>query len=146
MQAFNKVILVGNIVSDPEVKYLSSGMAHVSISLALNSVRGKGAQKKEHVDYIDVAIYDKLAENVAKYRKKGDPILVDGKLAQQRWEDKATGQKRSKVGVIAWSVLFLNRGQKQDRVFNPDDTGAVPSGVSDAFPDAQLVDEGDIPF
>jgi single-strand DNA-binding protein len=108
MRGFNKVIIAGNMVHDPEIKE-TGGKPRLSVAIAVNYTSGSGTEKKEGVYYFDVTMFGPLAENVAKYKKKGDPLLIEGILVQQRWETDG-GQKRSKVGIIARDVQFLNRG------------------------------------
>jgi single-strand DNA-binding protein len=139
MRGYNKTIIAGNLTTDPEIRYLADQTAVVGVSVAINSVRGSGVEKKERVDYVDVTFYGKLAEIVAKHLKKGSPILVEGPLRQQRWQDKDTGQNRSKLSLVASEMRFLG--------FNPQQqNSAVPHNVGQVFPDAAPVDEGDIPF
>ena len=143
MRDYNKSIFSGRLTADPDLKNLPGGTSYVGVSVAINSQRGTGDQKKDHVDFIDVAIYGEQAEHVAKYLKKGSPVLIEGKLAQQRWMDKASGMNRSKVGVVAVSVQFLGRPQGGRQEFNPED---VPPDVSETFSGADAVGEEQIPF
>jgi len=142
MTSFNKVILLGNLTRDPEVRYLPDAKAVSTFALAINSKwRDDHGEVKEKVDYIDIVVYGKQAENCGKYLHKGDLALIDGRLRQRRWDDKETGAKRSKVEVEAQSVTFMPKRQQPGS-----SQGSVPPEVGSAFPDAQPVDEGDIPF
>ncbi|HXS69651.1 MAG TPA: single-stranded DNA-binding protein [Candidatus Polarisedimenticolia bacterium] len=108
MASYNKVILVGNLTRDPELRYTPKGMAIAKIGLAVNrNWTSESGEKKEEVTFVDVDIFGRTAENVAQYMKKGRPILIEGRLRLDQWDDKQTGQKRSKLGVVAENVQFL---------------------------------------
>lgn len=108
---FNKVILAGNLTKDPDLRYTTAGMARVNFSLAVNYKTGKGDNKKEEVDFFDIEAWDKLAETMSEYLKKGSPVLIEGRLKQDRWEDEH-GNKRSRIKIVAGAVQFL--GSKKD--------------------------------
>ena len=93
----NHVCIMGRLVRDPDLRYTSAGTAVANVSLALN--RG------DDVTYVDVTIWDKRAEAFAKFHSKGDMAAISGRLTQDTWEDKETGQKRSKMKVTCedWS-------------------------------------------
>ena len=108
MASFNKVILMGNLTRDPELRYTPKGTAIAKIGLAVNRVwTNEAGEKKEEVTFVDVDVFGRTAENVGQYMRKGRPILVEGRLKLDQWDDKATGAKRSKLGVIADTVQFL---------------------------------------
>jgi len=108
MASFNKVILVGNLTRDPELRYTPKGTAVAKIGLAVNRVwTSESGEKKEEVTFVDVDVFGRTAENVGQYMRKGRPILVEGRLKLDQWDDKQTGQKRSRLGVIADTVQFL---------------------------------------
>jgi single-strand DNA-binding protein len=108
MASFNKVILVGNLTRDPELRYTPKGTAIAKVGLAVNRVwTNEAGEKKEEVTFIDVDVFGRTAENVGQYMRKGRPILVEGRLKLDQWDDKATGAKRSKLGVVAETVQFL---------------------------------------
>lgn len=114
MASFNKVILLGNLTRDPEVRYTPSGAAVASFAIAVNRKYKQGEETKDEVSYIDIVVFGKTAENCGQYLNKGDAILVEGRLQQRRWDDKDSGQKRSKVEVVAQIVNFMpkkNTGQ-----------------------------------
>src|SRR6476661_8357358 len=111
MASFNKVILVGNLTRDPELRYTPKGMAIAKIGLAVNRVwTNEAGEKKEEVTFVDIDIFGRTAENVSQYMRKGSPILIEGRLRLDQWDDKQTGQKRSKLGVVAETVQFLGSG------------------------------------
>lgn len=108
MASFNKVILMGNLTRDPELRYTPKGTAIAKIGLAVNRVwTNEAGEKKEEVTFVDVDVFGRTAENVGQYMRKGRPILVEGRLKLDQWDDKQTGQKRSRLGVIADTVQFL---------------------------------------
>lgn len=108
MASFNKVILVGNLTRDPELRYTPKGTAIAKIGLAVNRVwTSESGEKKEEVTFVDVDVFGRTAENVGQYMRKGRPILIEGRLRLDQWDDKQTGQKKSKLGVVAETVQFL---------------------------------------
>jgi len=108
MASFNKVILMGNLTRDPELRYTPKGTAIAKIGLAVNRVwTSESGEKKEEVTFVDVDIFGRTAENVGQYMRKGSPMLVEGRLRLDQWDDKQTGQKRSRLGVVAETVQFL---------------------------------------
>jgi single-strand DNA-binding protein len=108
MASFNKVILVGNLTRDPELRYTPKGLAIAKIGVAVNRVwTNEAGEKKEEVTFVDVDVFGRTAENVGQYMRKGRPILIEGRLRLDQWDDKQTGQKKSKLGVVAETVQFL---------------------------------------
>lgn len=105
MVTFNRVILAGNLVRDPEIRYLPSGTPVASFAIAVNYRYRQNTEVKEEVSYFDIVVFGKAGENCAEYLSKGRPVLVEGRLRQRRWE--AEGGKRSKVEVVADNVQFL---------------------------------------
>ena len=104
MVSFNKVILAGNLTRDPELRFTQNGTPVCGFGLAVNRV----FSKNEEVDFFNVSAWRDLGERVANYTKKGDPILVEGKLQYRTWEAQ-DGTKRSAVDVVADNVQFLSR-------------------------------------
>ncbi len=112
MASFNKVILVGNLTRDPELRYTPKGTAIAKIGVAVNRVwTNEAGEKKEEVTFVDVDVFGRTAENVGQYMRKGRPILIEGRLRLDQWDDKQTGQKKSKLGVVAEVVQFLGSAQ-----------------------------------
>lgn len=109
MVSFNKVVLAGNLTRDPELRFTQGGVPVANFGLAVNRVRSKS----EEVDFFDITCWRELGETVANWKKKGDPILVEGRLQYRTWEAQ-DGSKRSKVDVIADNVQFLGRGNGGD--------------------------------
>src|SRR6516165_12600121 len=115
MASFNKVILVGNLTRVPELRYTPKGTAIAKIGLAVNRVwTNEAGEKKEEVTFVDVDVFGRTAENVGQYMKKGRPILIEGRLRLDQWDDKQTGQKRSRLGVVLESFQFLDSGNRGD--------------------------------
>jgi len=110
MVTFNRVILAGNLVRDPEIRYLPSGLPVVNFSIAVNSRYRQNNELKEEVSYFDIVVFGKTGENCAEYLSKGRPVLVEGRLRQRRWESEGT--RRSKIEVVAGIVQFLGGGSK----------------------------------
>lgn len=114
MASFNKVILLGNLTRDPEVRYTTGGSAVCDITLAINSqwTDKRSNERKEEVSFIDVTLWGRTAEIAGEYLAKGRPVLIEGRLQQDKWDDKETGQKRSKLKVVADAMQLL--GGKPD--------------------------------
>lgn len=102
MVSFNRVVLAGNLTRDPELRFTGSGIPVCDFGVAVNRVRSKN----EEVDFFDITAWRELGETIANYKKKGDPILIEGKLQYRTWEAQ-DGSKRSKVDVVADNVQFL---------------------------------------
>lgn len=112
MANFNSVILVGNMTRDPELRYTPKGLAIGKFGLAVNRTwRNEAGEQKEEVTFVDIDVFGKQAENLGQYKRKGDPLLVQGRLRLDQWDDKQTGQKRSKLGVVAENIQYLGRSQ-----------------------------------
>ena len=139
MASINKVILMGNLTRDPEVRYTPNGKAVASFSLAINRKYKQAEEWKEEVSFLDIVVFGKPAEACGQYLNKGDSALIDGRLQQRRWDDKETGQKRSKVEVVADSVQF---GPKRS---SGSQGGGHGEQSESSAPEAP-VDEGEIPF
>ena len=120
MANFNKVILMGNLTRDPELRYTPKGMAIAKLGLAVNRVwTTETGEKKEEVTFVDVDVFGRTAENIGQYMRKGRPILIEGRLRLDQWDDKQTGQKRSKLGVVAETVQFLGSPRALPRAARP---------------------------
>ena len=122
----NKIILVGNLTRDPELRSLPSGVKVCSFSLATNRVwKDKNGARQESADYHNVVVFGRQAETVAQYMKKGSSILVEGRLQTRNWDDKITGEKKYRTEVIADRTQF---GPKSGS------TGFTPSQEENASP------------
>jgi len=109
MASFNKVILVGNLTRDPEVKYTTGGTAVADIGLAVNRTwfDQKSNERREDVAFIDVTLFGRQAEVAGEYLAKGRPVLIEGRLQMDSWDDKETGKKRSKLKVVGEQMTML---------------------------------------
>jgi single-strand DNA-binding protein len=101
--SFNRVVLAGNLTRDPELRFTNDGIPVCSFGLAVNRVRSRS----EEVDFFDISAWRELGETIANYKKKGDPILLEGRLQYRTWEAQ-DGSKRSKVDVVADNIQFLS--------------------------------------
>lgn len=134
-RSFNQVILMGNLTRDPELRQTPNGTSVTSFSLALNrSYKGADGNWQEATDYIDVVAWGPLGERVAQYLTKGRPCLVNGRLQSRSWDDKESGQKRSKVEVVAQDVTFLGGPGGGEGGGN---SGGAPTSNGPARPSSQ---------
>lgn len=112
MASLNKVMLIGNLTRDPEVRYTPKGSAVCDIGLAVNRVySSESGEKVEEVTFVDVVLWSKLAELAGKYLHKGRPVFIEGRLQMDSWEDKQTGQKRTRLRVVGEQMQFLGSPQ-----------------------------------
>ena len=145
----NRVIVVGNLTRDPELRHTPSGMAVCSLRIAVNTTRkDETGQWVDKPNYFDVTVWDKQGENCAQYLAKGRPVAIDGRLEWREWEQ--DGNKRQAVEIVADSVQFLGSregGEGNGSRFTPQSD--VPADTSD-FQPAQSGSSGgaedDIPF
>jgi single-strand DNA-binding protein len=108
MASFNKVILLGNLTRDPEVRYTPKGSAVCDLGLAINrNYTLDSGEKREEVTFVDVVLWSRLAEIAGEYLKKGRPVFIEGRLQLDTWDDKQSGQKRSKLRVIGETMQLL---------------------------------------
>jgi single-strand DNA-binding protein len=115
MGYFNKVILIGNLTRDPELRYTPKGTAIAKLGLAINRTwRDEAGATHEEATFVDVEAFSKPAETIAQYLKKGSPILVEGRLRQDTWDDKQTNQKRSRLLVVLESFRFMDSGRNRE--------------------------------
>ena len=140
MASFNKVILIGNLTRDIELKYLPKGTAVCNLSLAVNRRwKNEAGEEKEDVYFAECKAFGKQAETIAQYVKKGHPLMVEGRLTREEWDDKKTGEKRSTTRIMIETFQFL-KGR---------DEGAAPAlrreAASAPAPKPDL-DADDLPF
>lgn len=108
MPNLNKVQLMGNITRDPEVRYTPKGTAVTDISLAINrSFNSDDGERREETTFVDITFWGRQAEVIGEYMKKGRPLYVEGRLQLDSWEDKTTGQQRSRLKVVGENFQFL---------------------------------------
>ncbi|MBX3741136.1 MAG: single-stranded DNA-binding protein [Akkermansiaceae bacterium] len=156
MANLNKVMLIGNLTRDPELRYTPKGTAVADIALAINRVwNNEQNQRQEETTFVDITLWGRQAELAQQYLTKGRGAYIEGRLQMDTWDDKQTGQKRSKLKVVAESLQFLpdgkggsggqipqGGGQQSSR---PPQQGGRPQGAS-AAPPEEYGDEDDIPF
>ncbi len=149
MRGFSKAILTGNLTRDPELRSTPNGASVCSFTVAVNRVfRDSSGNQQEDVSFIDCSAWGKLGEMISQYAKKGTGVLVSGRLDQRSWEDKTSGQKRSRVEVVVEDFNFLSGmehgdgGAKGNFSAAPADSAEV---VPDDIPD-EPIDLSDIPF
>jgi single-strand DNA-binding protein len=161
MANLNKVMLIGNLTRDPELRYTPSGKAVADISLAINRVWvNDQGQKQEDTTFVDVTLWGRQAELAQQYLTKGRGAYVEGRLQMDTWDDKETGKKRSRLKVVGDSLQFLpdgrggagggpsgggNGGQQQRPASAPQQRSSAPQGAS-AAPADEFQEEDDIPF
>lgn len=108
MANFNKVMLMGNLTRDPEIRYTPKGTAVCEIGLAINRYfSGESGDKREETTFVDVTLWGRTAEIAQEYLKKGRPVFIEGRLQLDSWEDKTSGQKRSKLRVVAEGMQLI---------------------------------------
>ncbi len=121
MANFNKVILPGNHTRDPQLPNTPKAVAIAKLGLAVNRTwKNEAGETKEEVTFVDVDAFARQAEVIGQYLKKGNPILIEGRLRLDTWDDKQTNQKRSRLGVVLESFQFLGTGRNEP--------GAAPAG------------------
>ncbi|MDP6904026.1 MAG: single-stranded DNA-binding protein [Verrucomicrobiota bacterium] len=147
MPNYNKVILMGNLTRDPEVRYTSSGTAIAKLGIAVNRYwRNQEGQQQEETTFVDVDAFGKQAETIGQYLKKGRPIMVEGRLKLDQWDDKQTGQKRSKLGVTLENFRFLDsrsEGGEGGGSAGTQSSGGSPSGSQGG---GGFAEDDDVPF
>jgi single-strand DNA-binding protein len=151
MASFNKVILLGNLTRDPEVRYTPKGSAVCDLGLAVNRAYTlDNGEKREEVTFVDVVLWARLAEIAGEYLKKGRPVFIEGRLQLDTWDDKQSGQKRSKLRVIGETMQLLGsrpsgggggEGGDEDRGSRSSKPAAPPKSAAPAAPD-----DDEIPF
>ena len=146
MASFNKVILLGNLTRDPELRYTPKGTAIAKLGLAVYRVWTNDAgEKKEEVTFVDVDVFGRTAENCGQYLRKGRPLMVEGRLKLDQWDDKTAGQKRSRLGVVAETVQFL--GGNRDTQSQGAEPAAGPSAPApETGEGVQQDSDDDVPF
>ncbi len=155
MANLNKVMLIGNLTRDPELRHTPKGTAVAELGLAINRVwKDEQGQKQEETTFVDVTLWGRQAELAQQYLAKGNPVYIEGRLNLDTWDDKATGQKRSKLKVIGENLQFLSSGKtggagagNHDRpqAQSAPQRAGSPQGAS-AAPVEDFQEEDDIPF
>jgi single-strand DNA-binding protein len=131
MGSLNKVMLIGNLTREPEVRYTPKGSAVCDLGIAVNrTYMTDNGEKMQETTYVDVVVWAKLAELAAQYLHKGRAVFIEGRLQMDTWEDKQTGQKRSKLRVVADNLQFLDSRREGEG----GDMGGGFSGGSQEYP------------
>jgi single-strand DNA-binding protein len=153
MASFNKVILMGNLTRDPQVKYTPKGIAVAEIGMAVNRRWFDKAtnRRKEETTFVDVTIWGRTAEVAGQYLKKGASILIEGRLQLDSWDDKESGQKRNKLRVVCEEMQML--GGRQDVSYGeesqvPAHDGPPPEGIPQGVTQAAdgFANDDEVPF
>ena len=144
MANLNKVLLLGNVTRDPEVRYTPKGSAVCDLGVAVNRAYTTDiGEKREEVTFVDVTLWGRTAEVASEYLKKGRPVFIEGRLQMDTWDDKQTGQKRTRLRVVAENMQLL--GGRPPGGGEPSgegrQTSAPPKKSAAAEPD-----EDEIPF
>lgn len=149
-KSINQVILMGNLTRDPELRTTSGGQNVVRFGLAVNrSWQGSDGARQEAVDFFDISAWAKLADLINQYLKKGSRCLIQGRLSYSSWDDKDSGQKRSKVEVVASDVTFLDGSGGDSTVPSAGSSEPKPSQTEDVTIediDDKPIDLSEIPF
>lgn len=136
---------MGNLTRDPELRFTPKGTAVANLGMAVNRKwTTESGERKEEVTFLDVSLFGKTAENAAQYLKKGSAAFVEGRLKLDTWDDKATGQKRSKLGVVAETIQFLSGG-KRDEAAAERPAPEKPATAPESYPHKPDPDQ-EIPF
>ena len=149
MPSYNKAIVVGNLCRDVELKYIQSGTAVAEVTVAVNDKRkGANGETIEEVSFIDCTLWGRTAEVANESTRKGSAVLVEGRLKQDKWEDKETGAKRSKLRIVAERLVLLGSRDDGHQGPRPEDreTPEHHDAPSQEVPASQVSGDGDIPF
>ncbi len=153
MASVNKVILIGNVTRDPEVKFTPKGSAVTDLGLAVNRVYTVEGEKREETTFVDVELWGRLAEIAGEYAKKGKSIYIEGRLRIDTWDDKQSGQKRSKLRVVGENLQLLGGRSSDSSSRGGDyDSGPAPERSSrpapqrSSQPPPPAAEDDDIPF
>ena len=141
MASFNKVILIGNLTRDPDLRVTNSGLSICKLGLAVNrNYTTKEGEAKDETTYVDIDAFGKQAEILSKYMQKGKPLMIEGRLKLDQWESNE-GQKRSKLGVVLENFQFIG-GREETNAKNSEkmeDNSSSSSQAEEPF-------DGDVPF
>ena len=152
MASFNKVILLGNLTRDPEVRYTPKGTAVAELGMAVNRVyTAENGEKREETTFVDVTLWGRTAEIAGEYLKKGRPVFIEGRLQLDSWEDKTSGQKRSKLKVVGEGLQLLGaRPSGSGSTGGEEESSSAPRSSSKSAPPPKAApagpDDDEIPF
>src|SRR6202051_1154046 len=149
MANLNRLLLIGNLTRDPEVRYTPKGTAVTEIGLAVNrSYSGEDGERKEETTFVDVTLWARQAEIAGQYLKKGRPVFIEGRLQLDTWDDKQTGQKRSKLRVVAENLQLI--GSRPSGGGGDEEGSGAPRSSSKSAPPPKPApsepDDDEIPF
>jgi single-strand DNA-binding protein len=133
MASFNKVILMGNLTRDPELRYTPGGSPVCSLGLAVNRRYRQNDEWKEEVCFVDITVWGRQAENCSEYLSKGSGIMLEGRLQQHSW-DAEDGKRRSKLEVVANNIQFLPRMGGKAEEASPSEPKMEANGIDDGIP------------
>lgn len=145
MASLNKVMLIGNLTRDPELRHTPKGTSVADLGLAVNrKVQDGNGGWKDETTFVDVTVWGSAADNAGKYLQKGRPIFVEGRIQMETWDDKETGQKRSRLKIVGENIQFLPSSQKATAGTSPaSNNQQQPIDQSDIMGNQ---DDEDIPF
>jgi single-strand DNA-binding protein len=128
MASYNKVLMMGNLTRDPELRYTPKGTAITNIDVAINrTYTTENGEQKEEVTYInDIEVWGRQAETTQKYLSKGSPVFVEGRLRLDSWEDKDTKQKRNRLKIVAERIQFLSAPRNAEFQGGEEGGGSAP--------------------
>ncbi len=141
MASLNKVFLMGNLTRDPDLRYTPSGQAVCDLGLAVNRRFVTNGQERDETCFVDIVVWGKAAENTKQYLEKGAPVMVEGRLQYDQWEDQSGG-KRSRLRVVADQVQFLGGRRSQDGGGDYPQGGDYPSQGGDSRPQGNYRSQG----
>lgn len=154
MRGFAKAFVAGNLTRDPEMRATPSGAQVANFSIAVNrTFKGADGSQQEQVSYIECVAWGRAGETIAQYTKKGSSLLVSGRIEQRSWDDKATGQKRSRTEIIVEDFAFLgsgagggNAGGSSRSSSSSRSKKATEEFVPEDLPEDEAINLDDIPF
>jgi single-strand DNA-binding protein len=158
MASFNKVILAGNLTRDPEKRVTPSGLTIVKLGLAVNRrFQTQAGEQKEEVTYVDIDAFGKPADIIAQYCQKGKGLLIEGRLRLDTWQDKTSGENRSKLGVVLETFQFLDSGgsgggsgssggENRYESSSPPSRSPAPGAAPKRSAESNFPDDEDVPF
>jgi single-strand DNA-binding protein len=151
MASFNKVILLGNLTRDPEVRYTPKGTAVTELGMAVNRVyTADNGEKREETTFVDVTLWGRTAEIAGEYLKKGRPVLIEGRLQLDSWDDKQSGQKRTKLKVVGEGLQLIGSRPGGGGGGGDEESSSAPRSSSKSAPPPKAApsepDDDEIPF
>ncbi len=158
MRGFSKAIIAGNVTRDPEMRATPSGAQACNFTIAVNrTFRGGDGEQQEQTSFIDCVAWGRSGETIAQYVKKGSGLIVSGRIEQRSWEDKTSGQKRSRVEIVVDDFSFVGGGDGAtggsrggSSSYSSSRSSAKPAAseevVPDDMPDDDAINLDDIPF